>query len=335
MDPDQIRRRAPVLWLFMGLLVVLVCVLAVLQYRWIGEISTNEQKVHQADLQAAANKLSSAFNAELNTAAEALQPSDQQVQEMGRQKAYETRYSAWRTSAMHPLLFRRIAVVDEENSRLALRMFNAETGALEPADWPADWIPARDFFAARAFGRNNGPPRIENSTLIDYPRFRSQPDPGSGRAGEQDWLLLDVDSKYAGEVILPELLPQYFTDEFRSLYRVEIVARARPSELIFGTEPGQAPSGAGNVRRRRHSSTLPALAAAGDQDPMGRAGAWRTIRDAAGGCFWCGCEMVRSKPRWLAPAAGIWRYPRLSFFCFSSPAPRWRNSREEPSSLLR
>jgi len=30
MDPDQIRRRAPALWLFMGLLVVLVCVLAVL-----------------------------------------------------------------------------------------------------------------------------------------------------------------------------------------------------------------------------------------------------------------------------------------------------------------
>jgi len=247
MDPDQIRRRAPVLWLFMGLLVVLVCVLAVLQYQWIGEISTNEQKIRQADLQAAANKLSSAFNAELNTAAEALQPSDQQVQEVGRQKAYETRYSAWRAAAANTRLFRRIAVVDEENGRLALRMFNAETGALEPAEWPADWIPTRDFLAARAFGRN-GSPRIENPTLIDYPRFRSQPDPSSGRAGEQDWLLLDVDSKYAGEVILPELLPQYFTDEFRSLYRVEVVARARPSELIFGTEPGQAPSGAGNAQ---------------------------------------------------------------------------------------
>src|ERR1700732_399917 len=119
MDPDLIRRRAPAMWLFMGLLVVLVCVLAVLQYRWIGEISANEQKIGQADLQAAANKLSSAFNAELNTAAEALQPTDPQVQKMGRQKAYESRYMAWRASAPHPRLFRRVAVVGEENGRVA------------------------------------------------------------------------------------------------------------------------------------------------------------------------------------------------------------------------
>src|SRR5579864_2851285 len=202
MDPDQIRRRAPVLWLFMGLLVVLVCVLAVLQYKWIGEISANEQKIRQDDLQTAANKLSSDFNAELSAAAAALQPDDQQVQELGRQKAYESRYSEWRASAPHPRLFRRVAVVDEENGRLAPRMFNAETGALELVEWPADWMPARDFIAARLAGRNNAPPRAD--TLIDYPRFRSQPDPGPGRPIEEDWLLLDVDSNYAGTVILPE-----------------------------------------------------------------------------------------------------------------------------------
>src|SRR5512141_792454 len=120
MDPDQIRRRAPVLWLFMGLLVVLVCVLAVLQYKWIGEISSNEQKKRQDDLQAAVNKLSNAFNAELNTAAAALQPDDRQVEALGRQKAYERRYQEWRASAAHRRLFRRLAVVVEENGGLAL-----------------------------------------------------------------------------------------------------------------------------------------------------------------------------------------------------------------------
>src|SRR5678809_458451 len=133
MDPNQIRRHAPVLWLFLGLLVVLVCVLAVLQYRWIGEISANEQKNRKADLQTAANKLSSAFNAEISTAAETLQPSDPQVQEMGRQKAYETRYREWRASSPHARLFRRAAVVAQENDRLVLRMFDAETGVLELA----------------------------------------------------------------------------------------------------------------------------------------------------------------------------------------------------------
>jgi len=243
MDPDQIRRRAPVLWLFMGLLVALVCVLAVLQYNWIGEISVDEQKQRQYDLQASANKLSSAFNAELSTAAEALQPNDQQVQEAGRQKAYETRYTAWRASAPHPRIFRRTAVAAEEDGRLLLRIFNPDTGGLNTADWPEEWTPMREFIASRIAankaGRNNSTPRVEILTLIDYPRFRNQQEPGAGRGDEQDWLLLDVDSDYAAEVILPELLTQHFGDDFRSQYRVEVVSRTSPSEMIFATDSGQ------------------------------------------------------------------------------------------------
>jgi signal transduction histidine kinase len=246
MDPNQIRRRAPVLWLFLGLLVVLVCVLAVLQYRWIGEISANEQKNRKADLQTAANKLSSAFNAEISTAAETLQPSDPQVQEMGRQKAYETRYREWRASSPHPRLFRRAAVVAQENDRLVLRMFDAETGVLELAQWPADWIAERDFIAARLAGNNAGPLRIDNPALIDYPRYGAPPDPGAARAVEQDWLLLEVDSKYAGGVILPELLAQHLMEDFRAQYRVEVISRADPSQVIFGTDSGLAVSSAGS-----------------------------------------------------------------------------------------
>ena len=232
----------------MGLLVVLVCVLAVLQYNWIGEISVNEQKTRQDDLQAAANKLSSDFNAELGAAEVAIQPDEQHVQEMGLQKAYESRYREWRTSTPHPRLFRRVAVVEQENGRLALSMFNLDTGALEPAEWPADWMTVRDFVAARLAGRNNGPPRTENSTLIDYPRFGGQPDGGQGRGGEQDWLLLDVDSNYAGGVILPDLLAQHLSENFKEQYRVEVVVRDNPSELIYGTDSGQAPSSAGHAQ---------------------------------------------------------------------------------------
>ena len=232
------------LWLFMGLLVVLVCVLAVLQYKWIGEISASEQKQRQYDLQAAANNLSSAFNAELNTSAAALQPSDQQVQDLGRTKAYENRYTAWRASARIRGMFRRVAVVGEENGRLALRMFNAETGALEPAEWPADWTQARDFIAARLLDGT----MVRCGPII--PRWSTIPGSAAsripaGRPAEQDWLLLDVDSQRAGTVILPEFLAQYLTEDFRSQYRVEVVSRANPSEVIFATDSGQASSSAG------------------------------------------------------------------------------------------
>jgi len=273
MDPDQIRRRAPVLWLFMGLLVVLVCVLAVLQYNWIGEISVNEQKQVQYDLQAAVNKLSSAFNADLSAAAEALQPTDQQVQEMGREKAYESRYSQWKSTAPHPRMFRRAALVIPEKDRLVLRMFNADTRALEPAEWPSDWTAARDFITARLDGRN--PLRPENSTLIDFPRFRTSLDSDAGRGDEQDWLLLELDSERARAVLLPELLAQYLNEDFRSQYRVEVASRENPSQVIFATDPGKAFSSAGQAQasvtifdlprpnRARGPGTAPAPAESG------------------------------------------------------------------------
>jgi signal transduction histidine kinase len=258
MDPDQIRRRAPALWLFMGLLVVLVCVLAVLQYNWIGDISANEQKKRQDDLQAAANKLSGDFNAEIDIAGETLQPDEPEVQEVGRQKAYENRYREWRASTPHPQLFRRIGLAYPENGRAALRSLNPDTGMLEVSEWPAGWQEIHDFIGDRIAGKDVSPPQLENSTLIDFPRFAGPPGPdrgkgpglpgGPGRGPEQDWLLLDVDSHYAGGVLLPDLLARYFTPDFPSQYRVEVVARANPSELIFGTDSGQAPSTASHVQ---------------------------------------------------------------------------------------
>jgi len=236
----------------MGLLVILVCVLAGLQYYWIGEISSTEQKRLQDDLQAQVNKLGSDFDAEINSAAAALQPDDQQVQDLGREKAYELRYAAWRSSAPHPLLFRRIAVVDVENGELALKTLNRDTGVLETARWPDDWLPARDSFAERLTGRNNGPPRIQSSTLVDVPRFRGRRDFGFGkgdrppdrgvRQAELDWLLLDVDRDYAGSVLLPELLAPHLGDDFRLQYRIEVADRANPSDLIYRSDAASAPT---------------------------------------------------------------------------------------------
>jgi signal transduction histidine kinase len=243
MDLDQIRLRAPVLWLFMGILVVLVCVLAGLQYYWIGEISSTEQKRLQDDLQAQINKLGSDFNAEINNAAMALQPDEQQVQDLGPEKAYELRYTAWRSSALHPLLFRRIALVNIETGGLGLKMLNRETGRLEAAPWPEDWIPARDSLSERLAGGGNGPPRINSSTLIDVPRFRGRAPDRGVRQAELDWLLLDVDRDYAASVLLPELLAPHLGDDFRSQYRVEVSDRANPSDLIYRSDPASAPTG--------------------------------------------------------------------------------------------
>ena len=242
----------------MGLLVVLVCVLAVLQYNWIGEISAAEQKKQQDVLQAETNKLSLDFNGEIDRAVAELQPDDQEAQALGPLKAYETRYAKWRDTTRHQHLFRRITVVRPEDGRPVLHELNPNSGLLDPAPWPADWIVVRDFMAQRIEGKNIPPPVLDNTTLIDSPRFFGPPGPdrgrgerpaqGPGRGPEQDWLLLDVDSHYAGGVLLPELLTRHLSDDFRSLYRVEAVVRSNPSELIFGTDSGREPSTANGAQ---------------------------------------------------------------------------------------
>src|SRR5208282_416450 len=59
-------------WLSLGVLITLVGVLGLLQYRWIGEISQMEKKKLQDYMQSSLNEVSRDFSSELNSALRAL-----------------------------------------------------------------------------------------------------------------------------------------------------------------------------------------------------------------------------------------------------------------------
>ena len=321
MDLDQIRRRAPVLWLFMGILVVLVCVLAGLQYYWIGEISVNRtEKALQDDLQAQVNKLGSDFNAEMNNAAAALQPDDQQVQDLGRGKGLPSCVMRhWRASAPHPLSVPAARSGEHREWRACLADARSrERACSNPPTWPEDWVPARDFFTERLAGRNNGPPRIDS---LDVDRRSPIPRPSRFRlwkgrrraAGELDWLLLDVDRDYAGAVLLPELLAPHLGDDFHSQYRVEVTDRTNSSGTSFtgaiqlhalrpssGSRDDVRSHSAESGRFRRRSGRgqvkdlvkAPGKDKAQDKARVSGKGGRLEISAADAGSFPCGCATV-------------------------------------------
>src|SRR5437868_8188339 len=107
---EQIQRQTVLYWGMLGLLAVLCCVLGVLQYRWIGEISVADQDRLRSVLQSALNRLSVDFNSEISTASGTLQPSNSEVDQKGREQAYADRYRRWRSSNRHSELFSRIAL---------------------------------------------------------------------------------------------------------------------------------------------------------------------------------------------------------------------------------
>lgn len=179
-------------WLSLGVLITLVGVLGVLQYRWIGEISQMEKKKLQDYLQSSLNEVSRDFNSELNGALRALVPSESEVNQLGRNEAYLRRYSQWKASNANSKLFPRIAMAWEQDGQPGFQMLNLENGQVERLDW------------LRADG-----------ATIHAPRFGARP-------GERDWLIAEVDRRYAADTLLPELLARHFGSNYQEEYQTAI-----------------------------------------------------------------------------------------------------------------
>jgi signal transduction histidine kinase len=252
MNLEKTGYRPVLLWLSLAVLVVLVCLLGVLQYRWIGEISEMEQRKLQDYLQSSLNAVSRDFNSELNTSTAALIPTNPEVNELGREPAYERRYARWREMNRGGKLFNRIALTWEENGELTLRMLDPESGAFAKADWPATWNGTKERITERLHrdlggpgggGRPGEPWANDNTALIALPRFsnsdRGGPPDSPGRPNEREWLILEVDSGYITKDILPELFARHFGANYAADYQVNVFERANPAIAIFKSGPEQ------------------------------------------------------------------------------------------------
>jgi len=206
-------------WLLLGVFFVLVCILGALQYRWIGEISQAAQKTLLENLQSDLSGISRDFNAELAAACSALIPTNAEVKELGRERAYARRYAQAPTK-----VFSRVAVAWEQNGRIELH----EDGTFARMDWPASWEPPNQ----------RGPLRpINDGNLIRVPRFGDfgSPDREHG-PGDQEWLLLEVDSGYVASTVLPEILARHLGNNYQSEYQIEVSSRSDPETVIFSSD---------------------------------------------------------------------------------------------------
>src|SRR4051812_35391650 len=117
---NRFKRQALYSWAFIGTLTGLTILLAVLQYRWIGEVSRAEQDRLKAGLHTALERLRNEFNANLSQATSSLMLSDGEISSSpeDRDQAYLERYKIWRDSSRQERLFAsitRIIPVAEPN----------------------------------------------------------------------------------------------------------------------------------------------------------------------------------------------------------------------------
>ena len=273
--------------LLVGLLLILLPTLAILQYRWIGEVSAAERERMESGLRAASDRFASDFDGELARVSAAFQirtgfPEDA--------KAVLERYQSWSESAPYPRMIRSIALVrTSPDAAPEFYKVDLRTGRMESAPIPEELGNLRDRFRP---GPQAVPPSSETLMLFsaifraaapfvgprsgefrprgpeDFrPRGPGGPGPGPGpgfRAEGATIIELDRD------VVLKELVPM--------LVERQDSERGTPCPLR-ATVPHAAAirssAGRGRLRRRGTGSTRPVLPFPGTNRPPERNGVRR------------------------------------------------------------
>ncbi|MDQ6699263.1 MAG: HAMP domain-containing histidine kinase, partial [Acidobacteriota bacterium] len=302
---------------------ILCGILALLQNRWIAEVSLAEKERLQQHLQANLNLLSREFNSELTAACSGLLPATPQIEKLGRENAYSGRYSQWKET--HDHIFSRIALAVPHmppDGGLTFLDLNLDTAQFSQAEWPAAWTGMRDHIISRLDGGPFEPTGPRNSTLIEIPRFgrpedRREPGPGPGpRVQEQEWLIVEVNLNYIRTAMIPDLLHRYLGEGGKLAYQAEVVDNFSPEKVIFRSTPDQTDA---MFRTPDASVNLfeidrgPMIRRGGDRGPWrfrgpppgadGGRGQWRLlVRHQAGSL-----EAVVSRARWqnLATSLGL------------------------------
>lgn len=260
-------------------LVVLLGVLAALQYRWLGQVSAAERERMQGTLSAGAARFTQDFDRELGRVYFNLKL-DAGAWRTRDGEAYAARFERWRATAPHPELVCDIYVVDgsdpEREPQLA-RFDGAARKFTADAAWPAGFGALKARFAeARKLRAPRGllPPNesrlyapqpntdqeipaviipvVTNETLnADLAANRPADLPAPGNESKlvltnysplSTYVVVTLDLDYIKRELWPALARRYFSGGRQLDYRVAVVERDDPRKVIYQSAPDATPA---------------------------------------------------------------------------------------------
>ncbi|MEY3898317.1 MAG: hypothetical protein RLZZ214_3838 [Verrucomicrobiota bacterium] len=250
MTPGTHRNRPE--WLFIATMVGVCGTLAVLQYRWTGDVARAEITLMRENLSQQAGQLCKAFDAELIKSRAALVPSAAELDKNTPQEVHAERLRKWK-QAKRPPIFKRMAVVVKSEDDLELLEMKVESESLVPMEWPDEWSDLREILLEKRFGQPSRPPTRDSGLIREFPVMeerkssaRTSPrdfgSPGdrtfspSGRR-EREWVVLELDADYLQKTWLPQLVTKYLNPKADLLYDVVVHSKNSPEEVIFSTGP--------------------------------------------------------------------------------------------------
>jgi signal transduction histidine kinase len=232
-------------------LLVLLPAFAVLQYRWVGQVSVAEQERMQRNLRNAANQFREAFDGEIARAFLSLQVGAVTARD-GATDRYADRFETWLNTAEHPQVVANVFVIDAEERQLRLRRWNHDARTLEQAGWDAPVGRWREQFQKELDAFLSSQPIDRRNAFRDEPSLLVAPMrtlvfPAQAGAGPQTFVpvfgftVLQLDMTYVREQLLPDLAARHFShpdaDTAAGSFRVAVIDNHRePGEVLFRTD---------------------------------------------------------------------------------------------------
>jgi signal transduction histidine kinase len=230
-------------------LLILLPTLAVLQYQWVGQLSTATRERLQRNVRIAAAQFREGFDVEILRAVLSLQVGQATARE-GVSERYAERYNTWLNTAAHPQIVSDVLVVDAEDGALRLRRWNPDTDALEAAEWRpglAEWQSQfeeelKEFPQGRPFDRR---PQMRGEGALVIVPLRNVIVPASRAPGSQTvtsvsvfgFTVIELNMPYIKEQMLPELAARHFTHVEGDVYRVAVTADGDPTSVLYRSDP--------------------------------------------------------------------------------------------------
>lgn len=149
------RRRLFLALLWPTALVVLVGVLAVFQYRWLGQVSEADRDRQRATLNQRARDFAGDFDREIGRLFGAMQIDASATANPG--ELFATHYDRWKNTTAFPQLVRAIYLTSEisaqpgpaaEDAPIGLQQFDPATRTVSSVEWPASLAPVRERLRA-------------------------------------------------------------------------------------------------------------------------------------------------------------------------------------------
>jgi signal transduction histidine kinase len=255
------KRKLPLMLLLVMALLALLPLLAVLQYRWLGQVSEGERERMKNNLNASAKQFSQDFDREVTTIFLAFQPTLHPFSDQ-TQDDFAARYRRWRDTAAHPRLVSEVyQTVAGEGGGLA--RFNASTGVFEPCEWPEKLTRLRRTLEAsrarreslrlmlRNVIRGREEIRTENSgsamvihlsfgpvdedlpgLIIPISDFNQEEFPPL--PAPQSCRIVAFDADYIRQEFIPDLARRHFGDSGE--YKLAVTKRGQIEQLVYRSD---------------------------------------------------------------------------------------------------